>query len=1095
MLKAIVVFPLFLFSFSIKSQENNPRINSAEIISKGIELHDQGKYKEAIKEYKKIDRSDTNYYQALYELAYSLSADSQAKEAVRICELGLGKNNEYWPQFYTVYGNLLDDLGQSERALKVYDSAIALYPAYTQLYLNKGTTYLILNNHKAAEEIFKTCILINPYESSAHYKLGVSAFSQGKITESFLCFIHYMLIQPGGKFQKNCINYMSLISKNADEIKEAINQRDNDYDSPFSLVERIILSKIALDKNYKPLIKLDDQVTRQVQVLCEKLEYDESSDNFWMQYYAPLLVNLFRDNKFEPFIYRIFSDLKIDAIQDYLKKNKSAQQDLINVIVAYYNNIRYTRELNYVKRSAMKPVYQFDNGKLFGKGAVSENGELFTGEWEFYYNTGNLRSKGKYNSDGTKEGDWKYYHFNGILRGQQSFKNGKQEGEEIFYFDNGNISSKAMVKNGEAEGDATNYYYVGTLSVAQHFNNGKLDGVRKTYFSNGNMKVEETYKADSLDGFFKSYYNTGIVESTGTYVNGKLEGPFKAYYDSGKVSREGQYKNGQLEGELKRYHTNGKLKSKENYIKGELEGPYTEYYDNGTLHYNSNFKKGKQDGVIEYFDYDNKKYSVFNYDNGIVKVAKYFDKSGKEIAVSERKSRKLDLVTYSSLGFKKSQAVYSDKGVTEGLETNYFASGKISSEINFENGFQNGVSTTYYPNGKKESEIMYTNGSKNGYATYWYFNGLIQAEGWYEDDSKEGAWLEYDDIGNLETKTTYLNNDMNGYKEEYYLNGKVSNVINYNVGWVESFIQYDTTGKEINRIQYKNSTGKAKTLLTNAKLYSEYEYYYGDLNGANKFYYPDGKLSAVQFYKRGIIDSTYTSYFHNGKVSIEGSYKNGKRTGTWKNYLENGKLNYTEEYVDGNINGKKIYYFENGKIDYELPFDEGYKHGWAKKYDPDGSLLYQVNFIYDIPTAYTYPDKSGKLLPEISLQNGNGSLKAFFANGNASAEYAYADNQLNGPNKLYYSNGKPRKISTENYNYTEGPYKYYHPNGQIELDYNFINNNLHGEMKIYNEKGVITESGIYYHGLAHGPYKYFDDTGKLTETRTYYYGILLDIKK
>src|SRR5688572_17933460 len=153
----------------ITAQENNPLINSAEYIKQGIEFHDQGKYKEAIAAYKKIDKSDTNYHQAVYELAYTLSADSQFTEALKMVSVGLQKPNSYWPQLYTLYGNLLDEEGQPEKALRVYDTAIALYPVFTSSRLNKGTTYLGLKKYNEAETIFKECILINPYESSAHY--------------------------------------------------------------------------------------------------------------------------------------------------------------------------------------------------------------------------------------------------------------------------------------------------------------------------------------------------------------------------------------------------------------------------------------------------------------------------------------------------------------------------------------------------------------------------------------------------------------------------------------------------------------------------------------------------------------------------------------------------------------------------------------------------------------------------------------------------------------------------------------------------------------------------------------------------------------
>ncbi|MEI9947178.1 MAG: hypothetical protein WDN26_23555 [Chitinophagaceae bacterium] len=66
------------------------------------------------------------------------------------------------------------------------------------------------------------------------------------------------------------ITLLSTISKNTNEITELIQNRSEGAEEGFGLAEKIVLSKIALDKSYKPLIKLDDPVSRQIQVLLEK---------------------------------------------------------------------------------------------------------------------------------------------------------------------------------------------------------------------------------------------------------------------------------------------------------------------------------------------------------------------------------------------------------------------------------------------------------------------------------------------------------------------------------------------------------------------------------------------------------------------------------------------------------------------------------------------------------------------------------------------------------------------------------------------------------------------------------------------------------
>src|SRR5438105_6321922 len=138
MIKRLCV--LFLLYFSIqaaKAQENNLLINSAEFINNGIKLHDAKKYKDAIEVYSKISRADTNYVWALYEMALSYTADSQYNRAIKYCEeaLSMTTEREREPELYTQYGSLLDETGEQEKSLEIFNAAISKYPAYASLYL------------------------------------------------------------------------------------------------------------------------------------------------------------------------------------------------------------------------------------------------------------------------------------------------------------------------------------------------------------------------------------------------------------------------------------------------------------------------------------------------------------------------------------------------------------------------------------------------------------------------------------------------------------------------------------------------------------------------------------------------------------------------------------------------------------------------------------------------------------------------------------------------------------------------------------------------------------------------------------------------
>ena len=61
MRQPLLVLSIFLAYFTTSSaQENNPLINSGAIIEQAIKLHENGKYKDAIEQFKKVNRSETN---------------------------------------------------------------------------------------------------------------------------------------------------------------------------------------------------------------------------------------------------------------------------------------------------------------------------------------------------------------------------------------------------------------------------------------------------------------------------------------------------------------------------------------------------------------------------------------------------------------------------------------------------------------------------------------------------------------------------------------------------------------------------------------------------------------------------------------------------------------------------------------------------------------------------------------------------------------------------------------------------------------------------------------------------------------------------
>jgi antitoxin component YwqK of YwqJK toxin-antitoxin module/Tfp pilus assembly protein PilF len=1086
---------LFLAWLTGSCQQSFPLINSGELIRKGVLLNDSGQYKKAIDLYTQVGRNDTNYVQALYEKAVSLSADSQYEESIHVCQqaLSLTTQRNLEPDIYNQYGNALDATGQFEKALAVYDSGIHKYPAYSLLLFNKGIIFMEQGRMEDAEAVFRETLMLNPYQYSAHFNLGIAAMQQGKVIPAFLSFIGYLLMTPEGRYSARTIRILNEISHSTDEILKYKNNRRTDPGENYRLQEEIVFSKIALDKQYKPLLKLDDPISRQIQLLFEKLEYAETDTSFWMQYYVPYFRQVFTNGRFELFINHIFSGVNIASIQEYNKKNKKEKTALIRDAAIYFNLIHETRELVFTKRESAGIRYLYEDGELQGRGYYNSSRKVLSGPWEFYYPAGNRKATGRFNDNGKREGDWTYYYYDGKIKAKEHYINDSLEGKQITYFDNGLVSSEKYYTHDAADGSSADYYRIGLPASISIYKMGKLQGEKKEYYPVGGLKAVTAYSNDLQNGPYRYYYENGRLSTTATYRDGLLDGRFNAYSENGGLATEGSYTKDKAEGEWKTYHNNKQLKEKEFFVNGKLEGPYEQYHDNGTLFTRYINKKGKTTGEAPYYDRDGKLFSTLFFDKDIIGSGKYFDKSGRQIQSSERKNKSLYLVVFSPDGYKTREIPYDEKGNISGIRSDYYASGGISEKATYQDGELNGDYTSYFPNGNKKITVAMSGGMKNGFYREYFSHGQLQSEGWYANDQMQGEWRFYNQQGNLIMKTYYLNGDLYGYREEYWPNGKKYLEQRYRGGWMEEMTQYDTMGNILRHDLFPQGNGKYILVYPNGKKSAEGEYLHGELSGQYTTYYFDGSVQSTGYYKEGKRDSLYRSFYFGGKKYLTGQFFYGKKTGTWKKYDEDDNLYSAETYVADNLSGKQVYYYKDGKPDREIFYKDGQRNGLTIKRETDSTLMYQILYEDNAPKTYTYLGPQSQLVQPVPVMPGGDTIKTYYTNGQLSRKVSFADGLVNGKDILYYKTGKQYSSGTESYGIVEGPWQEFYPSGQLKSGAGYQHDNLHGGYKEYYPSGTLKEEGNFYNGNYHGKYMKYDESGRLKETRIYYYGDLLEI--
>lgn len=1087
-----IVCPFYLFS-----QKNNPLINSGELLKQGNALHDDKKYKEAIDLYTQISRSDTNYSDALYELAYSCYSDKQFQRGHQYALEGMSLHPDDYTRFALIDGNILDEMDSTQAALNLYTDAIKRNPNSAIIYFNRSLAFIKNKQIAEAKKDLQQCLLINPYYSSAHYYLGTLYYDEGNMVATMLAFKTYLLMAPEGRYLSTIIQKLNDIAKVTDDVLQAVKKYKPGKEDNFDMAQQILLSKIALDKQYKLKADVEDQIVRQVQVVDEKLEYNKNDKGFCMQYYVPFYIKTFKEDQFEPMVFTIFSGLDIKSIKDWIKRNKKEREAFAEEAGRYFSEIRSTRVLAATERKSAVTWYYFEQGKFVGKGEykLKDGKKMLFGPWEFYHDNGLVSAKGVYNEEEQKMGIWEFYYANGQLKQKTNYKNDVEEGLSEGWFDNGNKWYSESFVAGKLEGTGTVYYYNGLLKNVIEFKAGEKNGLQKNYNSSGDLYSTQNFIADKLNGEIITYFSDGIIDDRLNYKDDKAVGTYKSYHKNGKLKKQGDFVDGKREGLWTSYYEDGTVEDKTTYAADEITGEFTEYHENGKLSSRGTYVKKKIDGLVEYFDDDGIKYEDGTYDRGKLREINFYDKKGNNIFNSTTRRGAANITFYTPDGIKQSEGYFDKEGLRQGKFTWYFPSGKISSETTYKDGQENGPSIDYYNNGQKKLERNYTDGDEDGYTKEYFSNGKVSYEGWVVKGNRQQHFIYYNYFGDVVQKVFYVDNDYSGYTEFIEPGNITSYEYKYKDGWLVATTQFDITGK---RIISNNPMPKGECTVLyhhdNGKVAGTGTYKNYHLTGPYTAYYFDGSTRFTTYYKRNEKDSVYKEFYYGGAVRNEGRFKDGDKVGLWKDYYENGKIKDETNYKDGKITGLDIAYNMDGTYDKVISYKKNKLDGEFKFYGENNQLGGILYYKDDALLGYSYEDKTGKLLPMIPMKGGSGKVITYFKNGVKSAEIDFLDNSVQGVRKYFYTTGKPYVEGTREFGYDTGVKKVYYASGMLMKEENLVMGNFHGSRKTYFPNGKIEKEENYYNDDLHGTCKYYDMQGKLRQTRTYFYGTLLSVK-
>jgi tetratricopeptide (TPR) repeat protein len=196
-LSAIITF-FYAESFAkpaaLQLQSSNVRQDS--MILRGIELHDAGKYDEAITIYRQVLAENRSNTYALLEIANSHYAKKAYDEALQYAWEGIKHKTDFAFQFLMVIGNVFDDQGKTEAAVEAFKLGLRLAPDFFMLHFNLGVAYFRNSELDSAGACFRRAIVLNPCHPGSHLMLGLTYIALRKDAQGILALDRFLALEP-----------------------------------------------------------------------------------------------------------------------------------------------------------------------------------------------------------------------------------------------------------------------------------------------------------------------------------------------------------------------------------------------------------------------------------------------------------------------------------------------------------------------------------------------------------------------------------------------------------------------------------------------------------------------------------------------------------------------------------------------------------------------------------------------------------------------------------------------------------------------------------------------------------------------------------
>jgi tetratricopeptide (TPR) repeat protein len=179
-----------------KAVELKPNMEDAHFMLGEISLAQQ-KYADALPEFNKAFEINPNNGEALRGKVFSIYFAGKEKEAFEMIETAISKD-PHKSIYYYIKGVLNNNKGKYSRALENFDKALSLNAGSNEfnIYLNRGVSYLEMEEMDAALKDLTKAIALGPNNASAYHSRGRIYYASKQYAEAVKDFSRSVEINP-----------------------------------------------------------------------------------------------------------------------------------------------------------------------------------------------------------------------------------------------------------------------------------------------------------------------------------------------------------------------------------------------------------------------------------------------------------------------------------------------------------------------------------------------------------------------------------------------------------------------------------------------------------------------------------------------------------------------------------------------------------------------------------------------------------------------------------------------------------------------------------------------------------------------------------